>query len=324
MHWEEIDWNALERLRNAFLEGTAGERDYWLKESDLASYDATFAQRIGWKWDYVLGELKLRNWSPVGGEVLDWGCGTGIAGRAFLDHFSEAAPSGLHVWDRSPMAMNFALRRAREKYPHLPVSAGLAEDPATILISHVLTELNDEEVHRLAERSVLHATSVLWVEPGTHETSRRLIEVRERLRDRINVIAPCTHPGACGMLTSENQRHWCHHFAAPPPEVSTDPDWGKFARLAGIDLRALPLSFLVLDKRPAPPMPASAARLIGRPRIYKPHAVVLACDATGICERQVSKRHCSELYRRLKKDEMVPLQKIESQGEEIISMTRLI
>ena len=47
MDWLAIDWKALERLRAAFLAGTAGANDYWHSESDLASYDATFAQRIG-------------------------------------------------------------------------------------------------------------------------------------------------------------------------------------------------------------------------------------------------------------------------------------
>src|ERR1041384_3502994 len=60
MNWEQIDWSALERLRNAFLEGSAGKQDYWRSASDLASYDETFAQRIGWKWDYVLNELTRR------------------------------------------------------------------------------------------------------------------------------------------------------------------------------------------------------------------------------------------------------------------------
>ena len=41
----------------AFLAGTAGQSDYWQSESDLASYDLTFAQRIGWKWDWVLADL---------------------------------------------------------------------------------------------------------------------------------------------------------------------------------------------------------------------------------------------------------------------------
>ena len=72
MNPDTVDWNALQRLRSAFLNGSAGERDYWQGESDLASYDQTFAQRIGWKWDYVLEELKRRCWLPPASELLDW------------------------------------------------------------------------------------------------------------------------------------------------------------------------------------------------------------------------------------------------------------
>ncbi|MGC3961385.1 MAG: hypothetical protein QM813_26700 [Verrucomicrobiota bacterium] len=98
MNWDSIDWTALERMRGAFLAGTAGATDYWQSEADLAAYDATFAQRIGWKWDFVLGELQRRDWAPPRGELLDWGCGSGVAGRAFLDHFGTSAITKLRVW----------------------------------------------------------------------------------------------------------------------------------------------------------------------------------------------------------------------------------
>ena len=104
MNWEAIDWTALERMRTAFLQNTAGAGEYWQSELDLASYDTTFAQRIGWKWDYVLKELKRRGWSPPTEELLDWGCGSGIASRAFLDHFSEGSVTALRLRDRSSTA----------------------------------------------------------------------------------------------------------------------------------------------------------------------------------------------------------------------------
>src|ERR1051325_5759038 len=105
MDWSQIDWPALERLRAAFLAGSAGARDYWQTERDLASYDLTFAQRIGWKWDYVLDELRRRGWAPPAGGLLDWGGGSGIATRAFLAHFGPASASQLLLWDRSCAAM---------------------------------------------------------------------------------------------------------------------------------------------------------------------------------------------------------------------------
>jgi hypothetical protein len=316
MDWSNIDWQTLERLRTAFLAGTAGGTDYWQSESDLASYDVTFAQRIGWKWDYVLAELTRRGWTPPGGELLDWGCGSGIAGRAFLDHFGANTASALRLWDRSPLAMCFAAARARQKYPGLEIRQGLAEQPATLLISHVLTELAPEQVQALADFAA-QATAVIWVEPGTYEASLTLIAVRERLRGKLNVVAPCTHQARCGILAPENERHWCHHFAAPPSGVFQDGNWARFAKMLGIDLRDLPLSFLVLDSRPTPALPAGAARVIGHPRIYKPHALLLGCDETGVRERRLTKRAFPAEYKRLKKGEGDPLQVWQCDGDEV-------
>lgn len=316
MDGNTIDWSALERLRTAFLAGTAGADDYWQSEADLASYDATFAQRIGWKWDYVLAELTRRGWSPPKGELLDWGCGSGIAARAFLDHFGTDAVRKLHVWDRSTLAMEFAARRARTKYPGLKIASSLPDSPAVLLLSHVLTELNPEAASSLVELAA-RAECLLWVEPGTYEASRALIAIREQLRGVFHVVAPCTHQTACGMLAPQNQRHWCHHFARPPAAVFTDGLWARFANLIGIDLRDLPLSFLVLDKRSVAPMPSGAARVIGHPRIYKAHALLLGCDADGVRERQLTKRALPEEFRRWKKGNGCALQVWQGSGDAI-------
>jgi ribosomal protein RSM22 (predicted rRNA methylase) len=327
MSGDAIDWKALERLRTAFLAGRAGVADYWHSESDLAGYDATFAQRIGWKWDYVLGEITRRGWSPPPGELLDWGCGSGIASRAFLDHFGPNSISKLHLFDRSSLAMEFAAERAREKYPGLEATVGTAgletdDSIVTLLISHVLTELTPEQTEALA-RFATRATSVIWVEPGTYEVSHMVIAIREQLRERFNVVAPCTHQERCGVLAPENQRHWCHHFASPPPAVFTDGNWARFANMLGIELRDLPLSFLVLDQRSAPPLPSSAARVIGHPRIYKAHALLLGCDASGVRERKLTQRALPEEFRRWKKGKGDVLQIWRCDGDEI-SETRAL
>jgi SAM-dependent methyltransferase len=301
MDWQTIDWKALDRLRSAFLDGTAGARDYWRNDRDLESYDQTFGQRIRWKWDYVLKDLRRRGWEPSHGDVVDWGCGSGIATRAFLEHFGAEPPSKLVLWDRSPAAMQFAARKAREEFPDINVWLDRPADGdfGVLLISHVLTELSDEQVVELLNLA-MRAMSVIWVEPATYDVSRRLIAAREHLRGALQVVSPCTHQGVCGMLTSENDRHWCHHFVPPPPEVFTDGNWARFAKLAGVDLRSLPVSFLVLDKRPIP-VQSNALRVIGRPRVYKAHALALGCDASGVREYRLTKREKPDEFRRLKK-----------------------
>ncbi len=287
---------ALERLRAIFLSGAGTERDYWESETDLAAYDATFAQRIGWKWDHVLDELERRGWRPPPGPVLDWGCGSGVAARALLDWFGTDHVAGLYYWDRSALARRFAVARARQKYPGLEVSEGWPAGPALVLVSHVLTELQPGDLESLLA-GLAGTQAVVWVEPGTHESSRRLIQVRERLRGRFHVVAPCGHGGACGLLAPGLEAHWCHHFAAPPPGVFTDPFWGRFARDLGVDLRSLPVSYLVLDRRPAPPLPPGTVRLIGRPRLYKAHAAALACDASGLAEVALYARDLPAVFR---------------------------
>lgn len=323
-----VDWKALERLRAAFLSGRAGERDYWQSETDLASYDQTFAQRIGWKWDYVLEELKRRGWSPPSGDLLDWGCGSGLASRAFLDHFGARGVSALCLWDRSVLAMKYAERKARERFPNLDVVTPNIEPSqdrppkqfkalGTLLLSHVLTELEPAQVDSLLTLTQ-SATAVLWIEPGTHDASRALIKVRERLRGSFSIVAPCTHQAACGMLAPENARHWCHHFAPSPPGVFTDGRWARFANLAGIDLRSLPLSFLVLDKRPLARLPDGTARVIGLPRVRKAEALIFACDASGVRDRRLMKRALPGEFARLKKGDVDALQIWRCEGDEIL------
>lgn len=322
MNWNAIDWKALDRLRMTFLSGTAGTTDYWQSESDLASYDATFAQRVGWKWDYVLAELSRRGWAPAAGELLDWGCGSGIASRAFLDHFGRTSISKLHLWDRSSLAMQFAAKRAHEKYPGVEIAVGLGAPRATLLISHALTELTTEQTETLADFAA-GATSVIWIEPGTYEASRALIAIRERLRDQFRVVAPCTHQEPCGMLAPENKRHWCHHFASPPQAVFTDGNWARFANMMGIDLRDLPLSFLALDQRPVPSLPQGVARVIGHPRIYKAHALLLGCDTSGVRERKLTQRALPGEFRGWKKGRGEVLQIWRSDDDEIIESKAL-
>lgn len=317
---EKIDLKTLERLRAAFLDGSAGQQVYWQTEEDLNDYDITFGQRIRWKWDDVLSELALHDWRPSGGPVLDWGCGSGVASRAFLQHFGKDAVSEVTLWDRSTLAMQVAEKMLSSEFSGVSVRRfdGKGLENATVLLSHVITELSAEQLAELL-KVVQNAASVLWVEPGTFEASRALIRVREQLRESFQVVAPCTHQEPCGMLTEQNARHWCHHFATPPQEVFTDSGWARFAKAMGIDLRQLPLSYLVLDKRPVAEFPSGAVRVIGEPRLYKAHALLLGCDKSGVAERRLTKRILPEAFRKLKKGTGSSLQVWQCEGNEILS-----
>jgi len=326
MNWDELDWAALDRLRSLFLAGGGTQGPYWRSRGELASYDFTYGERIGWKWDAVLRELGQRGWKPpgppahpgrpghaagaaTGYAVLDWGCGSGVAGRRVVRWLGADHIAALRLWDHSAMAADYAAEAASLAFPGMPVenvTPGFlaADGPVGLLvISHVLNELPAAEL--LALRGLAaRADAILWVEPGTTEVSRALIEVREQLRVRFRVVAPCTHQAACGLLAPVNARHWCHHFAAPPPAIFADSHWVKFGQRAGIDLRSLPYSFLALERR-VPGTDAAAdsgfARVIGAPRLYKGFARVLNCEASGVSELMIQKRDAPALFKELKR-----------------------
>lgn len=303
--WQTLDWTALDRLRETFLAAKPGAGVYWDSLTDLANYDFTYAQRIRWKWQAVLNELSQRGWTPPAGTLLDWGCGSGIAGRTVLNHFGANAFSELRVSDHSGLAVQFAAAAAKESFPSVSIESSTGEArPGTLLVSHVLNEL-DELGGRALRDVIQRADSIVWVEPGTYADSRSLVMMREALRGEFEVIAPCTHQGACGLLASENERHWCHHFAEPPSGIMADSDWVRFAQRAGVDLRSLPYSFLVLERRGlrqtnATSTCAGCSRIIGHPRTYKGFSKVLACSGEGVRDLELQKREAPAVHRSFK------------------------
>ncbi|HTQ30617.1 MAG TPA: hypothetical protein VMI53_05350, partial [Opitutaceae bacterium] len=122
MNWETLDWTALDRLRGGFLGGGAASGPYWRSRRDLSAYDATYGERIGWKWDAVLRELRLRGWAPPADTaVLDWGCGSGVAGRRVVSWLGSDRVGALRVWDQSGLAADFAAAAAEAQFPGLRV-----------------------------------------------------------------------------------------------------------------------------------------------------------------------------------------------------------
>lgn len=294
---------ALAALRTRFFEGSNAGGGYWKSEEELALYDASLGERIGWKWDFVLDELKARGWKPAAKHVVDWGCGSGIAGRRVL----AAWPGfeSLTVTDVSPLAMRFAESRARTSFPQVVVqskaNATEAAKDALLLVSHVLNETDETGAERIVE-AARGASEIIWIEAGTHADSRRLITVREHLRGQFEVVAPCTHRAACGMLAAENSRHWCHHFARVPSEASRDARWAQFGRELGIDMRALPCSFLVLARSGMLwENVRGCSRIIGRPVEAKGRFDLLACSEEGVRELMLQKRDAPDLFKQLRK-----------------------
>lgn len=304
MDWESIDWSVLERLREVFLGRADASGSYWQGETDLAHYDFTFGRRIAWKWAAVTEQLAAAGWTSPSRRLVDWGCGTAVASRSLLAHGGNDTFDEVILWDRSPSATEFARAAIQARHPRVdvrvvdPTEAG-AGNSFVLVLSHVINELGPAEREALVAFARC-ASAVIWVEPGSHSDSRALIEARDELRKEFHCWLPCPHDGACGLHAPANARHWCHHFARPPTEAFTESGWAQFGRRLGVDLRSLPYSYLVMDRRP-PPRRGGMVRIIGQPREGARVMKMLRCRAEGVAEVELQKRDAPALWKTLEK-----------------------
>lgn len=344
-YWSEHQILRLSKMREGFIGGTAGESDYWTSLDDLDLYEKTFAQRIAWKWEAVLGELELRKWSPSGSRLVDAGCGSGVAGRMFLEQWCDKV-SEVVLLDRSPLARSYAAKTlASHQVDVRDGGAALSTEvvtDATVLVSHVVTELSPRQLSQWVE-NVSVASSLIWVEAATHDASRRLAEsVREPLLQAgWSAVAPCTHSSRCPMLTVKNDRHWCHHFARVPSFVHQDPAWKELSSAVGVDLRVLPYSFLVMERGGASAVSKSASeggggsghavdsvgqpdwcRVIGAAREFKGYLKVLRCDATGLEEVVLQKRDVPTAFKDLSRGEGLSVYRFSEEFGKVLAAKR--
>lgn len=274
---------------------------YWRSFEDIALYDQVFAARISWKWSAALDEIERRGGMPSPRTVLDWGVGTGAATRTVLRRLAKP-PEKVTLFDRDKGVLEFALRSLREEFEGTEfegVTSAPNFDVDLALASHVLDEL-DAHGESILKGAFRRAESVLWVEPGSKRTSRRLTAARDTLTDSFEVVAPCTHRETCGMLTEDHDRDWCHHFAKPPAEVHTTGEWSEIGRELKIDLRSLPYSFLALRRAPVE-HEAGLMRRLGRVRLQRGRALVDVCDAGGVREQLILQRSNKALLKEFKK-----------------------
>jgi SAM-dependent methyltransferase len=306
-----MDWDLIQKMRQGFLDTEGHLPDYWHDERWLSAYDQTLAQRIRWKWQAVLDALTGKL-SQVQGltHVLDWGCGTGIATRSFLATgiMSKARVS---LFDRSSGAMRFAAREIQKECPSAHVEAMKKlqppEEPFVLLVSHVLSELDESSYAELQELAA-SAALVIWVEPGRTLESRRLSQVRDELAAAYHILGPCHHQRPCGALQPERDKDWCHFFAPVPREVHQSAFWREFSKRMKVDLRSLPVSWLAVVRPQfysGSLEHADEALILGRPRVFKGYCRWLACTSAGLCEGDYQKKHDKDIYEALREAEFM-------------------
>ena len=145
-------WESLKRIRSLYLKG-GGIADYWSSPEILEAYHQTFGQRILWKWQSVLG--RMEGFFPAVTKqlrVLDWGCGTGVAGQAFLERFSSLVAT-ITPYDRSRLSMGFTRANWQKNWPKVAVErySREAQPHDVVLVSHVSTEIAEADYQKLLQ-----------------------------------------------------------------------------------------------------------------------------------------------------------------------------
>ncbi len=298
----QIDFNKLEELRHLFLEDRQhAAAAYWDNTQTLTLYDATFARRIAWKWDAVWNELAELSWSlpaTVDG-IIDWGCGSGVASETLLTHFPSTQSLPFFVYDHSAVATSFTTQKLAKNFEVTQITQSIPHQNLSskaLLVSHVLTELDTKSLSILTELA-RNCGTVIWVEPGTAACSKKLITVRESLVPEKEIVAPCLHQSSCRLEKNPLAKDWCHFFAKPPQSIFHDPNWARFAKTLKIDLRSLPVSYLVAEKSTLKrPAPLEEARMLGRPRLQKGCAHVCVCRQEKVATEIIQKKTNKDVF----------------------------
>jgi hypothetical protein len=220
-----------------------------------------------------LSRLGFR-WSRDTLRAIELGAGpaSGACGIATGERF---APIGLPTGDRASWALlerdrpmlGLGTRWATETFGELgwgvrpfhrtldlrePLLPAQAPRFDLWVLSYFLNEspLGAKEIARALlrtwERHLEEEGIVIIVEPALRLQSRRLLELRRELLAAgpswLKVLLPCLGQQACGALAAETD--WCHEEVSwwRPPYIKT------IDRLAGLDRRTLPFSYLVLAR----------------------------------------------------------------------------
>jgi SAM-dependent methyltransferase len=275
----------------------------------------------------VLSELPRRPRA-----VLDLGSGPGPVAFAALDAGAAEAIAA----DRSARALSLARTLAASAGEPLgtrewdPQRRGAVADLArgrtfdVITMGHVVNELfqgEDAAVRRAAlleEALALVAPggSLVVVEPALRDTSRALLEVRDRLvAAGLAVRAPCLFRGPCPALVKPSD--WCHAERPIDPPALVE----EIGRRAGLRKESVKMSYLVVAPRGdgwREPAPGRVFRVVSEPLPSKGRLRYMGCGPEGrmglaLQEKDVTDRN--RAFERLLRGDVVEVTAVEPRGD---------
>jgi len=246
-------------------QGLIGERalvgEAYLADPALReAYAAELAPRTAAALARIFGAVPF----PDVRRALDLGAGTGAAGAAVRARFGAVEIVAVDQVGAPGVLVGDLSRPGRP--------AGVEGRFDLIVAAHLLNELAPRL--SVAERSLLvmgwmdelmtEQGACVLVEPALRETSRALLELRDRLVARgLFVAAPCFWQGPCPSLARE--RDWCHD-AAPP---------------AAAGRSRVDFSYLVLRRTGTAATDAALFRVVSDPLPEKGRLRLFGCGPAG-------------------------------------------
>ncbi len=207
-----------------------------------------------WPVSYAQGRQAMGELENRPRDVLDLGSGPGPLSFAALD----AGARNVIAADRSKPALALARELGLEADEVLNTrewdpskSSAVPEGKYDLItLGHVLNELFGQGEPALQKRAQLIETclsklkpggTVLILEPALRDTSRALLQVRDKIVERGYAVRfPCMFRGNCPALVKESD--WCHAERSwEPPRVVEE-----LARAASLHKEALKMSYLAL------------------------------------------------------------------------------
>jgi hypothetical protein len=227
-----------------------------------------YAEEIAPRTEAALAKILAEVYGPGGpapARALDLGAGTGAVGVALRRHFGAAlevvavdriAGPGVVVSD-----LERGLPAVDGRFP-LVVAAHVLNELYARASIEARVEARAARVLAWCETLVAAGGTVILLEPALRETSRALLEVRDRLvASGLHVVAPCFWAGPCPALARE--RDWCHDSAKVPSAPRVD------------------FSYLALRAEAPPPAPAARFRVVSDPLVEKGRLKIFGCGAAG-------------------------------------------
>ena len=260
--------------------------------------------------------------------IVDWGCGPGVASQSFWDE-GEVKPHQI-AWlkDRSSLAEDFARSELQSRgwtgafccqRKQAPTGLG-----TLVLVSHVVTEFSDQGSELFD--ALKDQGGFVWVEPGTPFCSTILVQLRERLREQGFVaLAPCPQTGPCPFSNQPKPQpeqttngvplDWCHFQARSAPQAFHSAFWSKVASELSLDLRDLPLCYLVMVKKEILEKVGHVAQphsnrgnsemsvVLGRSFAQGAQTKVLLCKESGLVSKNLSTKRDRLILKKIEKME---------------------